>query len=120
MTSPNSIQMEAWELLVRTWLMFGAVWLRDWILEGAETRLPRHWTFSGVAEVPFGPEDAEWLRSLVDGRDHDLIVADIAARLNHWISVATQVPERWQRAAPGPMHPREPQGLAVGVTLVAS
>ena len=100
--------------MVRTWLMFGSIWLWDWVLEGAESRVAGCWTFSGVAELPFGPEDVSWLRRLVEGTYHDQIIADVSARLSRWVSVATQMPEGWQRAAPAPVHPREPRGLEVG------
>ena len=62
MTRPHFVQVEEWQRMLRVWLSFGAICLRNWILEGAGTIHHGFWTFVGVLELPFGPEDAPYLR----------------------------------------------------------
>ena len=56
MTSPHFVQVEEWQRMLRVWLAFGAIWLRNWVLEGAGTVEEGFWSFAGTLELPFGVE----------------------------------------------------------------
>ena len=61
MTHPHCVQVEEWQRMFRVWLSFGAIWLRNWILEGAGTHQHGYWTFTGILKLPFDTEDTDYL-----------------------------------------------------------
>ena len=112
MTQPGFIQVDDWDLPLAAWLAFGAIFLEFWILEGVDSRHERCWRFKGVARLPFGAEDADWLRWFMNGPGRARILDAFAARARDRSSRATQVPEGWDQD-PAPLYaPRVVPGAA--------
>ena len=95
MTRPHYVQVEGWQRLLCGWLSFGAIWLRNWELEGAGDLVGGCWTFTGVLELPFGPEDADELRDLLWGPHRAEYLEEVSRRLSMWATASTQLPEPW-------------------------
>ena len=95
MTRPNYVQVEGWRVMLCGWLSFGAIWLRTLVLECAGMHQPEFWTFTAAVELPFGEEDAGYLRSLLQGPHRAHYLARMSARLSQWETRSTQLPETW-------------------------
>ena len=67
-----------------------------------------------MVEMPPSREDAGWFEEFRNGEVRERMIRDISFRLRDRPDAATQLPERWQRAAPRPANPPDARPLRIG------